>query len=84
LQNQGKTAIAASPAMTTQEIYTTMRDTLRSRDASLAKVSVASDVPYNRIYRFMLMDAPLSLADTEKLWSYLFDKPLFSTTPDEL
>jgi hypothetical protein len=31
----------------------------------------------------MLMEAPLSLADTEKLWSYLFDKPLFST-PDEL
>jgi hypothetical protein len=69
--------------MTTEEIYTTMRDTIRQRDANLAKVAENACVPYNRIYRFMTDGAMLSLIDTEKLWSYLFDKPLFHQTSDD-
>lgn len=68
--------------MNTDHIFSKLHEHIDAADRSLRYIAIRSGVPYHRLYRFHIVQAPLPMADAEALYTYLTGKS-FITTSDE-
>jgi hypothetical protein len=60
--------------MSATEIFTRLREEIKSSERTLHWLSQKTEVPYHRLYRFWTLGTELSIDDADRLLVYLTGK----------